>query len=281
MASAAPPTVAPRAPRGAPGAARLAFGRCGAKTVLTTAFAASPLRLLAPRNHGDAAWVFLATLGGGLVDGDRLEVGIDVGSGATALIATQASTKVYRSPSGCAQRLSARVADGAALAVLPDPVVCFAGARYAQQVDVELAPDASLMLLDGYTCGRGARGERWKFSRYASRTTVTRRGERAVVDATRLEPAHGSIVRRMGRFEVVLSLLVLGPRFEPVRDALVGQAFAAGASGGVIASASPLGADGVVARVAAEHFEQASHAFRSSFIRLARLLGDDPFARKW
>ena len=54
----------------APGIARLAFERAGhtGRTAISTAFATSPLRILMPRNHGHAAWVFLASLGGGLVD---------------------------------------------------------------------------------------------------------------------------------------------------------------------------------------------------------------------
>jgi urease accessory protein len=89
-----------------------------------------------PRNHGNASWVFLANLGGGLVDGDRLELQIEAGRETTALIGTQASTKVYRSPHGCSQRIEVRVEDGAAIAIVPDPVVCFTGANYPQEVYV-------------------------------------------------------------------------------------------------------------------------------------------------
>jgi urease accessory protein len=294
----------------APGFARLGFRpAAGGKTVVATAFAASPLRLLTPGNHGDAAWVFLSSLGGGLVDGDRVDIDVDVGEGASALLGTQASTKVYRSPaggSGSSQRLVARVAAGAVLTVVPDPVVCFADARYEQVIDVALAPSASLWLVDGYSCGRSARGERWAFSRYASRTTIVRAipdvggagGERGVrgmpdlqrgkdgapsiVDATRLDPLHGPLAARMGRFDVVLSLLVVGPRFAGAREAMLASSFSsASSSHAVLVSASPIGEDACILRVAAERFESASRVLRSSFALLARVLGDDPFARKW
>jgi urease accessory protein len=270
------------------------------KTSLAEAFATSPLRLLTPRNHGDAAWVFLSSYGGGLVDGDRLDVRLDVGAGASGLLGTQSSTKVYRSPprdgevgvaatSGCGQKLSAAVGEGASLTLLPDPVVCFADARYAQIIDVALAPTASLVALDGYTCGRSARGERWAFSRYASRTTVTRaastsKAARPLVDATLLDPRHGSIAERMGRFDVVLSLIAIGPRFAGVRDAMLVVHPPEGCGDSVLVAASPLGGggdDGCIVRVAAERFELASLALRSSFASLAHGLGDDPFARKW
>jgi len=289
--------------------------------------------------------VYLSSFGGGLVDGDRLDIQVDVDPGAFALVGTQASTKVYRSPErragdalassgptapagkggaaapagaagsgrGCSQTLSARVDEGAALVLLPDPVVCFADARYDQTIDVALAPTASLVALDGYTCGRSARGERWAFSRYASRTVVTRAvtraaahgvtlarehgvpaGQRSLVDATRLERrlGHGAIADRMGQFDVVLSLIAFGPRFASVREAMLAAvpherpngSAPSGASGDpapAILAVSPVGDDGCIVRVAAERFETASLALRSSFSALAHVLGDDPFARKW
>lgn len=267
----------------APGTGRIAFELAGlaGKTVLSSALATSPLRILTPKNHGHAAWLFLASLGGGLVDRDHLDVDVRVRQGASALIGTQASTKVYRSPNGCSQRLVARVDEGASLAVVPDPVVCFDGAHYAQRTDVRLAADASVLLLEAYTCGRSARGERWAFSRYASRTSIMRDDAPVLIDSTLLDPRHGPVDERMGRFDVVLSLVVLGPRFAGVRESTMVSEEARVSDGSTIVAVSPLGSDGCIVRVAAERFEDASRILRSSFVALARTLGDDPFARKW
>jgi urease accessory protein len=210
-----------------------------------------------------------------------LEVSVHAASDATAFISTQASTKVYRSPDGCSQHVDVRISDGAAIAIMPDPVVCFAGARYEQRLDAAMEPRGSLLLLDGYTCGRAARGERWQFDRYESRTTVMRDGRLLLVDATRLDAFPGPIADRMGRFDVILSLLALGPRFAPIRDRMLSHDWAPGLDDDTIAAASPLGANGAILRVAACRFENASRIFRSSFGLLAQLLGDDPFARKW
>jgi len=273
-----------------PGTARLAFERAsrGEKTGIAGAFATSPLHLLTPRNHGDASWVFLASLGGGLLDGDQLDVKVDVAPGASALLGTQSSTKVYRSQAGGAgssQHLEASVGADGLLVAVPDPVVCFADARYEQRVEVALAPSSSLCLLDGYTCGRSARGERWAFSRYASRTTVRRGGALVVADAVQLDPRHGALVDRMGGYDVVLTLIALGPRCAGIRGAMLEAAVgksASEASREALVAASRLEGDGgCILRVAAPRFEMASRILRSSFTELARVLGDDPFARKW
>ena len=259
----------------------LTLRRSGKGTAVAQAFATSPLRLLMPRNHGDAAWVFFATLGGGLVDGDRVDVRVDAGEGTVALIGTQASTKVYRSPRGCSQRVEVHAGEGAVLALVPDPIVCFAGARYSQEIHVSLAPSASLLLLDGYTCGRAARGERWQFAGFSSRTTIVRDGKTAIVDGTRLDPVHGSIAERMGRFDVVLTLIALGPRFGPLREAMLAPRRAPSPADATVVAASHVGVDAAIVRIAAERFESASNALRPSFSALTRVLGDDPFARKW
>ena len=265
----------------APGTAILSFCRAGERTVLGTARAASPVRLLQPNNHGAAAWVFLANLGGGLVDGDRLETRVHVEAEAMALLGTQASTKVYRSPRGCSQTMQARVDDGGTLVVVADPVVCFAGARYAQRIDVDLAPRGSLLLCDAYTCGRGARGERWAFDQYESRTEIRRDGARLFVDATRLHPGQGPIAARMGRFEAIVSLLAVGPALASVRDEILASCSSVPPSRTTLVCASPVRSDGAWVRVAAERYHVASHPLRRSFDALARLLGDDPFSRKW
>ena len=257
------------------------FERAGPRTVLGRVYAASPLRFLTPRNHGPGAWAFLSNLGGGLVDGDHVELDVRAEEGSKAFIGTQASTKVYRSPRGCSQRLVARAEEGAALAIVPDPVVCFAGARYRQEIAVALAPAASLVLVDGYTSGRAARGERWEFAAFESRTTITRAGAALVVDATRLDPAAGPIAERMGRFDVILSAIAVGPRFAAVREAMLAPLGHPSPGEATIVAASPIGADAAVLRVASDGFESASRAMRRSFDAIARVLGDDPFARKW
>src|SRR5439155_3199094 len=109
----------------APGVGELRFERMAGRTVLTRVFATSPLKVLNPNTAGRAAWACLATYGGGLVSGDALQIGLETGPGAAALVTTQASTKVYRSEAGASQRLHARAAAESLLVLLPDPVTCF------------------------------------------------------------------------------------------------------------------------------------------------------------
>jgi urease accessory protein len=127
----------------ASGLGQLEFVRTGSRTIVTRVFATSPLRLLNPGNNGRAAWVYSSSYGGGLVDGDRVALDISASRGAEAYLSTQASTKVYRSPHGTCVDVNARVEEGATLLVLPDPVVCFTGARYRQAQHFHLSAQGS------------------------------------------------------------------------------------------------------------------------------------------
>jgi urease accessory protein len=265
------------------GQGSLRFVRAGARTVVHTARAHSPMKLLLPRNHGGASWAYVASLGGGLVDGDLLGLTVHVDEGASALVGTQASTKVYRSPRGTAQALSARVARNALLALVPDPVSCFAGARYAQSTDIALEDDrASLVLVDAFTCGRAARGERWAFERYASRTHVSRAGRQIVLDAVLLDPAHGDLASRMSPFEAFGTVLAVGPRVAQVRERVLASAAGAPQPDALrLQSANAIAQDVAIGRIAARSAAELSATLRALLSPLAGELGDDPFARRW
>ena len=149
------------------GRGRLAVvrGRDG-RSAVTRAYTTSPLRLLMPKNHGSAAWIYTSSYGGGLVDGDRIVLEVDVGPGAAAFLSTQASTKVYRSPRGTGSELHARVSADGLFAVIPDPAVCFAAARYGQIQSFDLSARSGLVLVDWVSSGRHVSGERWAFHEY-------------------------------------------------------------------------------------------------------------------
>ncbi|HEX5748127.1 MAG TPA: urease accessory protein UreD [Archangium sp.] len=275
-----PPLEVPRTRRA--GSARLAFERVGNRTVVRTALAHSPLRLLTPRNHGHAAWVYTSSLGGGLVDGDHLTVDLDVAEGAAALVSSQGSTRVYRSPRGCRSELSARVAPGALLAWVPDPTMCFAGARYTQRQDIQLAPGASLILMELLTAGRSAAGERWAFTHYTSSLRVHREGRALIDERWLLDPAHGVLPERLGRFDALGTVVLVGPALDSAREALAAHVgpLPVTPRSGLVCSASPLGSDALVLRVAATSAEALLRTAREWLSFLPSLLGDDPWTRR-
>jgi urease accessory protein len=265
------------------GAGELRVTRVGETSVVTRARATSPLRLLTPRNHGRAAWVFTSTYGGGLVDGDAIALDIEIGAGASALLSTQASTKVYRSPRGVSSLIHARAGSGATLVVLPDPVVCFAASRYRQSQQFDLAADAGLVCLDWMTSGRRARGERWAFDEYRTRLAVRIGGEVVCYDAVTLSSSDGVLVERFDRFDVLATVAIVGPAFRQLCDRLI----AAQAQRAVerrpdtVMAVSALTNAGALVRIAGRTVEDVGRAVRGALDFLPAVLGDDPWTRKW
>ena len=144
--------------------------RCGNVSRMTRCRSVSPLKLLNPRAAEGYCPVILSSCGGGLVEGDAVDLEVRCGPGAALFLGTQALGKVYRCPAGtgCRQELRGAVADGGTAVVLPDPVVPFAGSIFRQRQHWSLEGDAVLLLADGHTAGRVLRGERFAYREYRS-----------------------------------------------------------------------------------------------------------------
>ncbi len=261
--------------------ARLGFSLVDGRTAVTRAEAQSPLKLLLPRRAGTAGWACASSLGGGYVDGDEVSFDIAVGAGAKAALTSQASTKVYRGAAG--QTLCAHIKDEGLFVAAPDPVVCYAGAGYRQeQVDRLSSNSAGLVVIDGLTSGRAARGERWAFASYDSRITIERAGKTEFTDALRLSPNDGALSQRLGRFEVLALAAVTGPALAVGARRLCAEvgALPVGRGAPLILSCSPFGIDGVLLRLAAVSVEDAALELRRRLSFIWELLGDDPWSRR-
>jgi len=271
----APPVLA--------GAGELCVSRVGTRNVVSRARATSPLKLLTPRNHGRAAWVFTSTYGGGLVDGDAITLDVEIQAGASALVSTQASTKVYRSAQGVSTLLRSRVHAGGLLVLLPDPVVCFAQSTYHQTQQFDLATDASLVCLDWMTSGRRASGERWAFDRYRTRLAIRVDGRAVCYDAVTLAAADQPLGERFGRFDVLATLAIVGPMFRDVSERLIARAAGRPIERhpDTVMAVSPLAEAGALIRLAGRAVEDVGRTLRDCLDFLPAVLGDDPWTRKW
>ncbi len=205
-----------------------------------------PLKLIAPSTVFVPAnpevpihTVFLLTYGGGIVAADCIGLSITLPPSSRLLLLTQGSTKVFKTP--CAnivsrQDLCVQIGPGAALCYLPDPVQPFAESAYEQTQMFELmgveALDeyigANLCVCDWMSEGRTARGERWDFWRYCSKTevfaTVANVKQRlllrdnVVLDRGQDNASEESLASRMDELGVYGTLFLRGPMFKGLAD---------------------------------------------------------------
>ena len=260
----------------------LVFG----ESTATSSCAFSPLKLLTPCARGKSVWAYASNFGGGLVAGDETRFDLRIGAEARCFFGTQASTKVYRNPARlpCSHTTWAMLESGSLLVFAPDAVQAFAGSSYRQRQEFHLADDAGLVLLDWFTSGRAARGERWVFDNFQSRSDVFMDGRRIFVDSILLNSNAEAIKsqHRAGRFNCFAMLLIVGQPFREAAAKLAAEISSRPVerAAAFLCSTSPV-QEGVVLRVAGEDVESVSHELKRHLHFLADFLGDDPWARKW
>lgn len=97
---------------------------------------------------------------GGLVGGDVLDLTVQVGEGAHALLTTPGATRFYRSNGQPAlQRTRLRLAAGARLEWLPLEAIAYNGCDAANQLEFELAEGAQLLAWDVTALGLPLAGQ--------------------------------------------------------------------------------------------------------------------------
>ncbi|PRY95321.1 urease accessory protein [Hasllibacter halocynthiae] len=142
-------------------------------------------KAILPRTHGAAEAVFLNT-SGGLTSGDRLRYALDLRAGRAAGT-TQAAERAYAAPHGPAEvRVDLVAGPGAALRWLPQETILYDRAALHRSTVAELAPGASLLLLEMLVLGREAMGESVRALDLLDRREVRRAGRPVLLEPLRL-----------------------------------------------------------------------------------------------
>jgi urease accessory protein len=270
----------------APGRGGLEIDLVAGRSAVVSAWASSPLKLLIPRSRGPSVCAYISSFGGGLVAGDETTLELRLGARTRAFVTTQASTKIYRNPNllPCGHRLKATLADGSLLVLAPDPIQAFAGSAYVQRQEFHLHSGAGLVLLDWFSSGRTARGERWAFTRLQSSNELFIDGERILVDSLLLDPSNGPLDQphRLGRFNCLAVMVVMGSALAETAARLLTEVAAEPVlrQAPVIVAASPL-RGGVLLRMAGERVEDVGREIRRRLGFVSEILDDEPWARKW
>ncbi len=176
----------------------------------------APLRILETAGGEDGTVrAVLASYGGGLLQGDHLDLEILCRAGSRLHLTTQSNTQIYENNGGPPARQSLRgvLDEGAAAHVLPLSNVMHRNSRFIQDQDWEVAAGASLVLADLFQAGRVENAESFRFHSYESRCILRRNGRPFLEEAFRFEPdRHDPFSAAcFGPFRAMLSLYLVGP----------------------------------------------------------------------
>ena len=230
-----------------------------------------------PRMHGRAPEVVFLNTAGGLTGGDRLDYTLEVAPGAHVVGTTQTAERAYQSRSGAAQvdtRLT--LGAGARLHWLPQEVIVFDGAALDRRLNVDMAADAELVLLETLVLGRAAMGETLADIALTDRRQVTRGGRLAMVEAIGLGADDLTRAGAAGLSgAVALATLVL---FAPdAEDRLTRLRAVLPEAGGVVRAAASAWDGRIVARFAATQ----AWPLRIAVARAVESLTNGPVPRVW
>jgi urease accessory protein len=140
----------------------LGFERRGMDTILARRAHRGPLRVQKPLypEGADLCHALVLHPPAGIAGGDRLEIDVEIGAGAQALLTTPGAGKWYRSAGAWAeQAVTLKVGAGGTAEWLPQESIVFDGARARMGVRVDLAEGARFVGLDMLCLGRRASGE--------------------------------------------------------------------------------------------------------------------------
>lgn len=195
-------------------------------------------RLRFPTTHAAQIESSQVNTGGGMVGGDSLAISLDVGAGADAVQASATAERIYRSM-GPPTRIDIGLKLGAAARLdwLPQESILYSGARLQRRFEIDMAPDARLLMAEMLVFGRVAHGEVPGEGALRDDWRIRRGGKLLFAEAVRLD---GNIADRLGRPAVADGarstglVVAVSPdaedRLEGVRAALAEARSAAGAS---------------------------------------------------
>ena len=191
------------------------------------------LRVRFPSPEGEGLSAVFVNTAGGVAGGDRFDVEIAAGEGASLTLTTAAAEKVYRAPGKPAElNISLSVAAGARLAWLPQETILFDRARISRRIDIDLADGASLLLCEIVVFGRAAMGETMRHGEFVDRWRVRHGGRLAFAETIRLVGDIGEKLARpavaKGGAAIGTALIVPGDealleRIRQMQDAFGGE----------------------------------------------------------
>jgi urease accessory protein len=240
------------------------FDHAMARTMLVASQQEPPLRVVRAFPIKDSAVLaHLHNVSGGLLGGDRLELNVRIGARARVQLTTTGATRIYRPRAESLTTMQSNVVvvgENALLEYVPDTLIPFAGACFAQKTMIRLAPGAGLFWWEILAPGREARGEAFEYERVKMQTEISAEGRLIAAEQVDLEPRKRALdsLSRLGPYRTWATFYVCcvgreAAAWLALENKLRGVSATFSQPGKILWGFSSLVANGLVARCVARH----------------------------
>ena len=164
------------------------------KTVVTKQFSQVPLqfqRAIYPENSlPEMAYLYVISLSGGILQGDRYRTDLLLKNGAIAHMTTQGATSIYSMNSNFASQIvNITVNENCYLEYIPDQIIPYKNSRYYQKVNLNVHSNSTLIYSEILTPGRVAMGESFEYDICYFRTHCKNQDKKIrFLENTKIEP---------------------------------------------------------------------------------------------
>lgn len=254
------------------GAGRLSAKWSAGESRIDRLFQEGAARIRLPRvPRGLPLEAVLINTAGGLTGGDRMDWAFEAGDGAAMTLTTQACEKTYKADGPSEARVSVRLSlhPASALAWLPQETILFDRARLSRAIEVDMASDARLLMVEPVVFGRLAMNEAVAEGRFRDRWRIRVDGRLLHAEDFRIGP---DIAARLGQAAVVngglamATVVVIAPDAETGLDAARALIGDSGGASFLTLAGAPVGK--LLARIVAKD----SYELRKVLVALIRLL---------
>lgn len=171
------------------------------KTVIKEQFSKVPLftqrALYLEESLPSMAYIYIISPSGGVLQGDRYRIDINLSKNAIAHITTQGATRLYRMNKNFAtQILNITLDSNCYFEYVPDQIIPYRNSRFYQSVNLNLDDTATMIYSETIVPGRMAMGEYFDYDVcYLKTVAKSHNGSLKFIDTALLEPKRNKLKR--------------------------------------------------------------------------------------
>ena len=161
---------------------------------------------------------FLMQLGGGIVEGERYNINVELKENVRAIVTTQAASKVYKCENSYEsfQETTLKLEENSILEYITNPVILYKDAVYRQENNIYMTKSSTLIYTDGITSGWSPDKKRFQYEKAKLKTNIYMDGVPVLLDNMLINPREDDIdgLGFMEGYKNFATLIILDDRID-------------------------------------------------------------------